>query len=77
MAIKKHHCIVQYKAKERVMLCAHWDSRPFADKDKEEANHTKPCPGVNDGASGVDGIQQTDASANAVLAGDRRLDHKR
>ncbi len=41
------------KAEERIMLCAHWDSRPFADKDENEANHTKPCPGVNDGASGV------------------------
>lgn len=41
------------KAEERVLLCAHWDSRPFADKDKVEANRTKPCPGVNDGASGV------------------------
>ncbi len=41
------------KAEERIMLCAHWDSRPFADKDKDNANHTKPCPGVNDGASGV------------------------
>lgn len=41
------------KAQDRVLLCAHWDSRPFADKDKVEANRTKPCPGVNDGASGV------------------------
>lgn len=41
------------KAANRIMLCAHWDSRPFADKDKDEAKHIKPCPGVNDGASGV------------------------
>ena len=41
------------KAEQRIMLCAHWDSRPFADKDKDDANHAKPCPGVNDGASGV------------------------
>lgn len=40
-------------AKNRVMLCAHYDSRPFADKDPVPANRTKPCPGVNDGASGV------------------------
>jgi len=37
----------------RVMLCSHWDSRPFADWDPEEKNHTKPVPGANDGASGV------------------------
>lgn len=37
----------------RVLLCAHWDCRPFADKDPDPANHTQPVPGANDGASGV------------------------
>ena len=37
----------------RVMLCSHWDSRPFADWDPDEKNYTKPVPGANDGASGV------------------------
>lgn len=37
----------------RVLLCAHWDSRPFCDRDTVEANRRKACPGVNDGASGV------------------------
>lgn len=41
------------KAEDRILLCAHWDSRPFADKDKKPENNTKACPGVNDGASGV------------------------
>ena len=41
------------EAKNRIMLCAHYDSRPFSDKDPVPANRTKPCPGVNDGASGV------------------------
>lgn len=41
------------KAQDRILLCAHWDSRPFADKDKKPENNTKACPGVNDGASGV------------------------
>lgn len=39
--------------KERVFLCAHYDSRPFCEKESEPANKQKPCPGVNDGASGV------------------------
>lgn len=39
--------------KSRVMLCAHFDSRPFCDNDSLEANKNKSCPGVNDGASGV------------------------
>ena len=42
-------------AKTRILLCAHYDSRPFSDKDPVPANKTKPCPGVNDGASGVGG----------------------
>jgi glutaminyl-peptide cyclotransferase len=41
------------EAKTRILLTAHYDSRPFSDKDPIPANRTKPCPGVNDGASGV------------------------
>lgn len=37
----------------RVMLAAHWDSRPVADRDPDPANRTLPVPGANDGASGV------------------------
>lgn len=39
--------------KERILLMAHWDSRPFADHDADEANFDKPIDGANDGASGV------------------------
>lgn len=38
---------------ERVLLCAHWDSRPWADMDPDPANRRKPVMGANDGASGV------------------------
>ncbi|MBR1448159.1 MAG: M28 family peptidase [Prevotella sp.] len=38
---------------DRLMICAHWDSRPWADNDPDEANHTKPVMAANDGASGV------------------------
>jgi len=37
----------------RVMLCAHWDSRPWADNDPDSTNWRKPVMGANDGASGV------------------------
>jgi len=37
----------------RILLCAHWDSRPFCDRDTNKANQKKACPGVNDGASGA------------------------
>ncbi len=38
---------------DRILLCAHWDSRPYADFDPDPANHKKPIDGANDGASGV------------------------
>ncbi len=41
------------EAKKRIVLCAHWDSRPFADHDPDEANIHTPIDGANDGASGV------------------------
>lgn len=37
----------------RILLAAHWDSRPWADRDPDPANRNKPIPGANDGASGV------------------------
>lgn len=37
----------------RVLLCAHWDSRPWADNDPDSANWRKPVMAANDGASGV------------------------
>ena len=39
------------KKGNRIMLCAHWDSRPFADQDSVRKN--EPIDGANDGASGV------------------------
>jgi hypothetical protein len=36
---------------KRILLAAHWDTRPFSDKDP--AQPTATFPGANDGASGV------------------------
>ncbi|MBM3216142.1 M28 family peptidase [Candidatus Poribacteria bacterium] len=36
-----------------LLLCAHWDTRPFADQEKDPARAKRPIPGANDGASGV------------------------
>ena len=46
--------IASYKPElnQRVLLCAHWDTRPFADRD-EGANKNKSFDGANDGGSGV------------------------
>ncbi|MCM1022169.1 MAG: M28 family peptidase [Muribaculum sp.] len=41
------------QAEKRILLLAHYDTRPWADADPEEANRSKPVPGANDGASGV------------------------
>ena len=38
---------------DRILLCSHWDSRPWADNDDDEANHHTPVLAANDGASGV------------------------
>lgn len=37
--------------KQRILLYAHWDTRPFADKDTVRMN--EPIDGANDGGSGV------------------------
>jgi len=39
------------EASKRILLFAHWDTRPFADQDTKDKN--KPIPGANDGGSGV------------------------
>ena len=40
-------------APKRILLMAHWDTRPWADKDPVNANHTKPIDGADDAGSGV------------------------
>lgn len=39
------------KNKNRILLFAHWDTRPWADKDEKDKD--KPIIGADDGASGV------------------------
>jgi len=39
--------------KQRMLLCAHWDTRPFADRDPDTTLQAEPILGANDGASGV------------------------
>lgn len=45
--------------KKRVLLCAHWDSRPYADYDPDGSKHDTPIDGANDGASGVGVLIET------------------
>lgn len=37
----------------RILLAAHYDTRPWADKETDPALHNQPILGANDGASGV------------------------
>lgn len=41
------------EASERVVIAAHWDSRPWANEDPDSTKHNTPVPAANDGASGV------------------------
>lgn len=59
---------------KRVMLCAHWDTRPFADQDEKDKND--PIQGANDGGSGVGvllemarlfSIQKPDVGVDLIL----------
>ena len=40
-------------SKSRILVCAHWDTRPWADEDSNEGYADKPFDGAKDGASGV------------------------
>lgn len=44
---------VNPESQQRILFCAHWDSRPWCDNDPDSNNWQKPVMGANDGASGV------------------------
>jgi Zn-dependent M28 family amino/carboxypeptidase len=59
----------------KLMLCAHWDSRPVADEDPDPAKRSQPVPGADDGASGVAvllemarGFHETPPPAPVIIA---------
>lgn len=41
------------QARRRVLLLAHWDTRPWADEESEADSRKKPVLGANDGGSGT------------------------
>jgi glutaminyl-peptide cyclotransferase len=51
--LRMKNIIASYQPEKanRILLTAHWDTRPFADEDTERRN--EPILGANDGASGV------------------------
>lgn len=44
---------------KRILLLAHYDTRPWADEDPDPENRNKPIDGANDGASGVAVLLET------------------
>ena len=52
---KMFNIIASYypESKKRIMLCAHWDSRPFSDHEPDSTKRDLPMLGANDNASGV------------------------
>ncbi len=53
--LKAKNIIGQFNTQKvnRILLFAHWDSRPFADHDPDPQKRNSPILGANDGASGV------------------------
>lgn len=49
---------VNPEATSRVIICSHWDSRPWADNDPDPSKHNTPVDGADDGASGVGVIME-------------------
>jgi hypothetical protein len=41
------------QATKRILLTAHWDTRPYNDKEVKDTTKFEPIDGANDGASGV------------------------
>jgi len=53
LTIKNIIGIINPDAAQRLLLLAHWDTRPWADNDPDPDKHGQPVMGANDGASGV------------------------
>ncbi len=53
--LKAKNIIGQFNPEKnnRILLFAHWDTRPFADYDKDKTKQNLPIDGANDGGSGV------------------------
>jgi glutaminyl-peptide cyclotransferase len=67
----------QPQASKRILLAAHWDSRPFADQDADKTKQKEPIDGANDGGSGVAvllEIARTVAANQAIALKDVGID---
>ena len=51
---------------KRVLVAAHWDTRPFADKEEDIDRRDEPIDGANDGGSGVGVILEMARAINSA-----------
>ena len=53
--LELHNVFARFRADDpaRVLLLAHWDTRPTSDEEVDEEQRLLPIPGANDGGSGV------------------------
>lgn len=54
-----------------IILCAHWDTRPWSDEEEKEEERMLPVPGANDGASGVGVILEMARQFQCLRSTDR------
>ena len=52
-AIRNIVAILEGNTPQAILLCAHWDCRPWSDEEELYENRFEPVMGANDGASGV------------------------
>lgn len=62
----------QIESRKHILLCAHYDSRPWCDEEEIYENRYLPVPAANDGASGVGVLMEiirvlSDSTARANL----------
>ena len=52
-AIRNIVAILEGNTSHAILLCAHWDCRPWSDEEERYEDRFEPVMGANDGASGV------------------------
>lgn len=72
--VKNVFARINPEATKRILLLAHYDTRPWADEDPVAANHNKPIDGANDGASGVGVAMEIARNASKQLSATLGLD---
>jgi len=66
--VEMHNIIARFRkdASHRILIGAHWDTRPYADVDPDSTRRGRPFDGANDGASGVAVLLEVARALKAV-----------